>query len=99
MYTGKVHLVFEPLKGVKAIERLWVLYELARNLESCGELSLGFSKKAGRSGGHRQDPTKQDVEGFGTRLGRRSKAAAEAKVLRGIKSESAKARKPRMRPG
>ena len=98
MYTGKVHLVFEPLKGVKAIERLWVLYELARNLESCGELSLGFSKKAREDlVGIAQDLTKQDVEGFGTKTsGGGAKAAAKAvdKVLRGIKSESAKARKP-----
>ena len=24
-YAGKVHLVFEPLKGVKALEQLWDL--------------------------------------------------------------------------
>ena len=96
-YAGKVHLVFEPLVGVKALERLWVLYELATNLESCGELSLGFSKKARDDlVGIAQDLTKQDVEGFGTRTsGGGAKAAAKAvdRVLRSIKSESAKAKK------
>ena len=102
MYTGKVHLVFEPLVGVKALERLWVLYELATNLESCGELSLGFSKKA-REDLMRiaQDLTqKQEVKGFGTGTSRGgAKAAAKAvdRVLRSIKSESAKAKKKRGR--
>jgi hypothetical protein len=97
MYAGKVHLVFEQLVGVKALERLWVLYELASNLESCGELSLGFSKKArGDLVGIAQDLTKkQELEGFGTReSGGGAKAGAKAvdQVLRSIKSESAKAR-------
>ena len=99
MYAGKVHLVFEPLVGVKALERLWVLYELARNLESCGELSLGFSKKArGDLVGIAQDLTKkQELKGFGTQTsGGRAKAGAKAvtvaQVLRSIESKSAKAR-------
>ena len=97
-YAGKVHLVFEPLVGVKALERLWVLYELARNLESCGELSLGFSKKARDDlVGIAQDLTKkQEKEGSGTRSRTsrdRAKAGAKAvdKVVYSIKSESAKA--------
>ena len=104
-YAGKVHLVFEPLVGVKALERLWVLYELATNLESCGELSLGFSKKA-REDLMRiaQDLTqKQEVKGFGTgtsRGGAKAGAKAVDRVLRSIKSESAKAKKKkRTRPG
>ena len=101
MYTGKVHLVFEPLVGVKALERLWVLYELARNLESCGELSLGFSNEA-RDDLVRiaQDLTQKEVKGFGTGTSRGgAKAAAKAvdRVLRSIKSESAKAKKKRGR--
>jgi len=40
-----VHLYVEPLQRAKAIERLWVLYELATNFDAYGELSLGFSKK------------------------------------------------------
>ena len=101
MYAGKVHLVFEPLVGVKAIERLWVLYELARNLESCGELSLGFSNEA-RDDLVRiaQDLTQKEVKGFGTGTSRGgAKAAAKAvdRVLRSIKSESAKAKKKRGR--
>ena len=40
-----MHLYVEPLQKAKAIERLWVLYELATNFDSYGELSLGFSKK------------------------------------------------------
>lgn len=93
MYAGKVHLVFEPLVGVKALERLWVLYELATNLESCGELSLGFSKKARDDlVGIAQDLTKkQELEGFGTRTSRGGAKAVD-KVLYSIKSESAKAR-------
>ena len=96
MYAGKVHLVFEPLVGVKAIERLWVLYELARNLESCGELSLGFSNEA-RDDLVRiaQDLTQKKVKGFGTgtsRGGAKAGAKAVDKVVYSIKSESAKAR-------
>ena len=44
-HTGRVHLYYEPLARVKAIKRLWVLFELATNDDFCGELSLGFSKK------------------------------------------------------
>ena len=40
-----MHLYVEPLQRAKAIERLWVLYELATNFDAYGELSLGFSKK------------------------------------------------------
>ena len=94
-YAGKVHLVFEPLVGVKALERLWVLYELATNLESCGELSLGFSKKARDDlVGIAQDLTKKQEVGFGTQTSRGgAKAGAKAvdKVVYSIKSESAKA--------
>ena len=41
----QVHLYVEPLQKAKAIERLWVLYELATNFDAYGELSLGFSKR------------------------------------------------------
>ena len=41
----QVHLYVEPLQKARAIERLWVLYELATNFDSYGELSLGFSKR------------------------------------------------------
>ena len=40
-----MHLYVEPLQKAKAIERLWVLYELATNFDAYGELSLGFSKR------------------------------------------------------
>ena len=43
-HAGKVHLYVEPLQKAKAIQRLWVLYELATNWDAHGELSLGFSK-------------------------------------------------------
>ena len=90
-HAGKVHLYFEPLTGVKAIERLWVLFELAKNLDSFGELSLGFSKKAeAQLMGIAQDLAKLPMTGFG-RGGSGDGAQAMAKVLGRIKSSRAQA--------
>ena len=90
-HAGKVHLYFEPLTGAKAIERLWVLYELANNLDSFGELSLGFSKKAeAQLMGIAEDLAKRPVKGFG-RGGAGEGGRAKDKVLGRIKSSRAQA--------
>ena len=90
-HAGKVHLYFEPLTGAKAIERLWVLFELANNLDSCGELSLGFSKKAeAQLMGIAEDLAKPSVKGFG-RGGAGEAVRAKDKVLGRIKSSRAQA--------
>ena len=91
-HAGKVHLYFEPLVGVKAIERLWVLFELAKNLDSCGELSLGFSNKAqDQLMGIAQDLAKERETGFG-RGGSAEGFQDVEKALYRIKSSRAKAR-------
>ena len=90
-HAGKVHLYFEPLTGAKAVERLWVLFELAKNLDSCGELSLGFSKKAeAQLMGIAEDLAKPSVKGFG-RGGAGEGGRAKDKVLGRIKSSRAQA--------
>ena len=91
-HAGKVHLYFEPLVGVKAIERLWVLFELAKNLDSCGELSLGFSNKAqDQLMGIAQDLAKERETGFGRGSSAEGVQDVE-KALYRIKSSRAKAR-------
>ena len=91
-HAGKVHLYFEPLVGVKAIDRLWVLFELAKNLDSCGELSLGFSNKAqAHLTGIAKELGKVQETGFGRRSSAEGVQAVE-KALGRINSSSAKAR-------
>ena len=90
-HAGKVHLYFEPLTGAKAIERLWVLYELAKNLDSCGELSLGFSNKAqAHLTGIAQQLGKVQETGFGRKTSAEGVRAVE-KTLGRIKSCRAQA--------
>ena len=91
-HAGKVHLYFEPLVGVEAIDRLWVLFELAKNLDSCGELSLGFSNKAqAHLTGIAQQLGKVQETGFGRKTSAEGVSAVE-KTLGRIKSCRAKAR-------